>query len=350
MTLEQIARAHADRRARAISAVRAAAARAWARVDPSRITGSWTAQLDDLLLIVAAAQTTEAAAADRYLQATAPAAFAAGTVAPATFGGIASDGRPLRSLLAQPAVASLVAIRDGAAPARALAGGAATLDMIVSTQVADAGRTADQVALTARPRVSGWVRMLRPPSCSRCVVLAGRRYRWNDGFRRHPRCDCVHIPAADDAAGDLRTNPRAYFDGLSPAEQDRVFTGAGAQAIRDGADLAQVVNARRGAAGLTPAGARLTADELRELRGGRDVGRLQTQKIFGRQLHTTTEGTTVRGRAGVRRGALETGERQAGSRYRAAQAPRLMPESIYQIAAGDRVEAIRLLRVHGYLT
>ena len=139
-----------------------------------------------------------------------------------------------------------------------------------------------------------------------------------------------------------------YFDRLSREEQDKAFTRAGAEAIRDGADISQVVNARRGARGLTPAGARITADEARMLRGGRDRGRLETVDVFGHDLAVTTEGVTTRGVAGVRLGAKETGTKQ-GRRYRSAKPPRLMPESIYKIAGNDRDEAIRLLKRYGYI-
>src|SRR5690606_25790677 len=81
---------------------------------------------------------------------------------------------------------------------------------------------------------------------SRCVILAGRFYRKNTGFQRHPGCDCRHIPASESVAGDLAVDPRAYFDSLTEAEQDKAFTKAGAEAIRAGADIGQVVNARRG--------------------------------------------------------------------------------------------------------
>jgi hypothetical protein len=67
---------------------------------------------------------------------------------------------------------------------------------------------------------------------------------------------------------------------------------------------------------------------------------LQTQRIFGRDLFTTTEGTTKRGVAGKVMEGLPGGRK----------APRLMPESIYQIAGRDRDEAIRLLRRFGYIT
>jgi hypothetical protein len=275
-------------------------------------------------------------------------------VATAALTGVASDGRPLESLLYQPAITALTGIQRGAGVARSMAGGSAVLDMIVRTQVADAGRVADQVAMVTRPRTSGYVRMLVGRSCSRCAVLAGRWYASNAGFRRHPRCrpggDCIHIPGRENITGDERTDPKAFFNSLSPAEQDKVFTKAGAESIRLGADISQVVNARRGAAGLTTAGARLTADEAQLLRGGRQVGRLETRNVFGQQLFTTTEGTTARGTAGVRLGAKVDGVKTGNARYRSARAPRLMPESILQIAGTDRGEALRLLKRYGYLT
>ena len=149
------------------------------------------------------------------------------------------------------------------------------------------------------------------------------------------RCDCVHIPSAESDPEDLAVNPKALFESMSRTEQDKVFTKAGAESIRDGADMNQVVNARRGAAGLTPAGARITAEEARVLRGGREVGRLQTTNVLGQDLFVTTEGTTARG--------------LAGRRLDAAKTPRLMPESIYKVADGNRDEAIRLLKRFGYI-
>lgn len=243
-------------------------------------------------------------------------------IEPARLAGVASDGRDLSTLLYQPAITTLQAISRGATVRQATAIGGTHLDMIVRTQVADAGRVATGVETVATPTL-GYVRMLNPPSCSRCVILAGRFYRWNTGFQRHPRCDCIHIPATEDVANDLRTNPRAYFDSLSEAEQNRTFTNTGAQAVRDGADLARVVNARRG---MATAG----TSETRERDDGTVVNvhtrRLTTTRVAGRDIFATTEGT--------RRGARRI---------------RLMPEQIYVEAAGDRAEAIRLLRLHGYL-
>ena len=263
--------------------------------------------------------------------------------------GVASDGRELQVLLEWPALTALTALSRGHTVDRAMAAGEAHVRMIAATQVADAGRVADQVAMTARPAATGYRRMLVGMSCSRCVILAGRWYAVNAGFRRHPLCDCIHVPGREDTTDDVRTNPTAYFESLSAEEQDRVFTKAGAEAIRLGANINQVVNARRGARGLTTAGARVTGAEARMLRGGRSRGRLEAVDMYGRQLLVTSEGVTVRGVAGIRLGARETGQRRAGDRYRSARTPRLMPESILQIAGDDRGEAIRLLKRFGYI-
>lgn len=353
MGVEQVAAVH-QRRQKAI-ARRAAeeVVKLWRQVDRGNIAASWRQLLAKVFPIVSSAQGIASASAGVYvddaLEAQGMTAAAEGRVSVTALAGIASDGRDLTDLLYQPAVRALVAIGAGHKPSRAMTAGAVDLDMIVRTQIADAGRVAASVAITARPEVPGYVRMLSLPSCSRCIILAGRFYRWNAGFKRHPRCDCRHIPAAESTSDDLRTDPMAAFRAMDHEEQDRIFTKAGAQAIRDGADIRQVANARRGARGLTPAGARLTAEEARTLRGGRDVGHLQRTDVFGRQLYVTTEGVTVRGVAGVRLGARETGTAAAGRRYRSARAPRLMPESIYEIAGGDREEAIRLLRRFGYI-
>lgn len=232
---------------------------------------------------------------------------ASGSVAPTALAGVASNGLPLVPLL--DAVQTTYA-----------------LERFVATQVQDMGRAAASVSIASRPEVEGWVRMLNPPSCERCVVQAGKWFRWNQGFERHPKCDCVHIPASEAVAGDLTVNPDAYFHSLSEDEQDKTFGKKAAQAIRDGADIGQVVNARRGmsTAQVNP-------------RGWIPKGRMSPVDLHGRKVFTTTEGTTKRGLA-----------YKALTRANGKRSPRLMPESLYAIAT-DRADAIRLLRAHGYL-
>jgi len=266
----------------------------WSQVDPGRIGASWRLLLPRALAALAAAQHLAAGAADGYLNGALSGGTALGRVRPEGFAGVASDGRALVTLLQQPAITTLTQIGRGVEPAGALRMGGFTLDMITRTQVADAGRVAVGTGIAARPHAAGYVRLVGGKTCARCLILAGRRYAWNAGFQRHPRCDCRHVPVAEDVPGDIMTNPRAHFDALTGAEQDKLLGRAGAQAVREGADLARVVNARRGI--------QTAAD-----------GRLYTTEAAGRR-------------------------------------PRLMPEQIYREAGADRTEAVRLLRLHGYLT
>lgn len=269
-----------------------AARGAWLRGDTSR-----------LVAVVIAAQLVAArdavASVPQMLAEQGLSTDAAGEVNPRAFAGVASDGRPLDSLLAVPETVG-------------------ALELIVATQIQDAARGAAGASVAARPAVTGYVRMLNPPSCSRCAILAGKFYRWNRGFQRHPRCDCRHIPSSENLAGDLTTNPDEYFRSLSRVEQDKAFTKAGAQAIRDGADISQVVNARRG---------------------------MTTAQFGSRTAKVTTEGTTSRGVAGKNFGDLR---KVSGERNRRSSRPRVMPETIYEVAT-DRADAIRLLRLNGFI-
>jgi hypothetical protein len=190
--LLEVAADHAAARRRLALAAASEAETLWSRVDPGNIRSTWLNSLGRLLLVVAGAQRVAAGQADKYLdyvltaQRISPVSH--GLVNPAALTGVASDGRDLMTLLYQPVITALVGIGSGNDVPRALASGRSVLDMIVRTQVADAGRAADQVAMAARPQVTGYVRMLVGRSCSRCAILAGRHYSWRADFKRHPRC------------------------------------------------------------------------------------------------------------------------------------------------------------------
>jgi hypothetical protein len=122
------------------------------------------------------------------------------------------------------------------------------IDRLAESLVTDAARAAQSVSVTARPHVEH-VRHLNLPSCSRCAVLAGRVYRYSEGFKRHPGCDCVMIPVTA-ASPDLTYDPLELVrDG-----QVRGLSKADARALADGADFGRVVNVRARAAGLTESG------------------------------------------------------------------------------------------------
>lgn len=180
---------------------------------------------------------------------------------------------------------------------------------IVKTGLGDTARGAVQAGMHARPSVKGYVRMLRGTSCARCAILAGRHYKSAVAFQRHKRCDCVNIPVAESGV-DWSTDPHTYFHSLDAADQDRLFTKAGALAIRHGADIAQVVNAREG---------------------------ITTATAFGRQVQATTVGTTSRGLAGQRLGP---------------GVPRLLPDEIFLQAerlGWDRAKVLDELKRFAYI-
>lgn len=302
----------------------------WGSRPPNDFDAWFARNVDALVATAIAGQQQAVAGSDAYVAATleetgvsvAPEVQAR----PAALVGVASDGRPLDSLFYGPVITAKAAVAEGASPAAAWRSGLQPMALRMKTLLADTARTATGLSIAARPRV-GYVRMLVGRSCSRCALLAGRYYPYSAGFLRHPQCNCRHIPAREDTAGDLRTDPRKFFGSLAEGEQDKVFTQAGAQAIRDGADIGQVVNARRGAHGLDVAGSSL-------LHRG-----LAPRNVYGRQLSTTSEGMTRRGLAGktvVARGR------------NARTTPRLMPEAIYELAH-SRDDTLRLLRMNGYI-
>lgn len=136
-------------------------------------------------------------------------------------------------------------------------------------------------------------------------------------------CDCKHIPGAE-AIDDWTVDPKQYFLSLTAEEQVDRFGEAGAEAIRLGADMSQVVNAEKGVSTVT---------------------------AYGREVLRTLEGTTRRGIAGQRL-AAEGFEKQPANRYGFAMTPRLMPDEIFrqaELLGWDREEILRQLRRFAYV-
>lgn len=349
-TVPVATREHRTRLDRLILAMLLAVRQVWRQLDPN---GPLEEQYADdlgpkIYALVLAAQVAATVETNRYLPAVLTELGYPNServeVPANAFAGFAGDGRPLDTLLAgavgrtrssfaqaretaQDTALEAQADFDealrlltddfnftdfDAVVARELAAreGESFLQLAAETAIADTARAAESAAMTGHPAVQGYYRMLQPPSCSRCAILAGSFYRWNAGFPRHPRCDCVHIPALEANTVDMRLDVTAYFESLTGEQQDRIFTNAGARAIRDGADPVQVVNARRG---------------MERAQEGAQAGLLVSRES------TTRRGSASRTRTG--RNAVV----------------RLMPESIYDVAA-DRADAIRLLRLNGYLT
>ena len=295
------------------------ARRQWRRLSPD--LSEWDRIVDPLVAVLAAAQLGAARAGEAYV----PLALAeVGVDVPVAaagraegFAGIAADGRPLASLLYSAVVRVKDSYAGGLQAPQALAAGEQWLGTIVRSEVADAARGAVQVAIAARPRV-GYTRMVNPPCCQRCAVLAGKFFKWNTGFKRHKNCDCRHVPSTQEDFGGL----------VSDVHPDQIkdLTVGQRKAVGDGADLNQVINAHR--------------------KGARSSDGM-----------TTSEGTTRRGYASYvkREAARQRGEiakeavsRSSGRRNVTRTGPRLTPDAIYRLAA-TREEALHLLAKNGYI-
>lgn len=214
------------------------------------------------------------------------------------FAGQAADGRELTSLLSRSVIHSK--------SAGTLDAGRAFLDMAVETELEDAHRGAIQVATVARPGV-GYIRMVNEPCCKDCAVLAGKWFKSNTGFLRHPNCRCFHLPSTDPASKYATYPDPANITGLSQGER---------KALDAGGDYSQVINASRGAS---------------------------------KNKMSTTEGTTRRGVAySAMGGDTRRDARRPGERYRRTTRRRITPDGIYKVASTPE-EARRLLAANGYI-
>jgi hypothetical protein len=319
--------AHMEARRRLALATALATRRLWRRLDQDNLYQSWLGLLGDVLALVVASQMQAVQMTDpwllRLLGPEDEDRPDAGRLVPAAFAGVDGTGRPLVDVLRAPIWTTLRMLTQGRPIVQALVSGQALLDAIVQTAVADTGRAADSVGMTARPSVTGYIRVVEAGACSRCIILAGAEYQTDRAFLRHPRCKCGMEPVTRDHTPAV-PSPSKLVAQMSEAQRRKTFGEAGAKAIAEGADLGQVVNARRG---------------------------MQSASVLGGRAVTTSEGT-VRGefrRQEFRRlqaeGVIPRSRSMRGFRPTRA---RLMPEEIYRLA-DDREHRVRLLREHGYI-
>lgn len=337
---DAIVRTYGEQQQRAVLQTSITVERLWRELATADLSGSWLRGLGPAIVrAVAAGQLVAASTGQAYVNAMVAAdglsqdyESGASRVNARAFSGAASDGRPLDTLLYLPVIRTKTLIGGGLTLQEAMTSGLFQLQRMVASEVADAGRGAAGVAMVANRTVTGYVRMVRSGACARCVILAGKWYRYNADFQRHKRCQCYGVPATAARPG-RHTDPMGFFNSLSRAEQDRRFGVGGATAIREGADIFKVVNASRST---------------------------QTLDAYGRRVVATLEGTTRRGEffQQMRREAEQrTGKRFARTRADVEQGlprfrlrtPRLTPGEIYRLAE-DRAELIRLLGRFGYLS
>lgn len=314
-----------------IQAALAATKRLWRRVGPD-FDSSYARIEPALLAVLFTVQERVAAGALEYVptfleDAGRDVPAAAYKSSGARFVGVAGDGLPVASMAYGAVIQAKQAVAGGLDVASALAQGGRHLTLTSGTMLSDTGRAAEKVSGGAH-RVKHWTRMLNPPSCGRCVILAGKVTSHQTPFLRHPGCDCRNVPSTEDTGADSRTDPKAYLSELSSAEQDRILgSKANGQAFRDGADTNQLINAYR------------------------KSGAVRSGQVNGQLVKYTREGTTRRGRAYWEMSQAgyvkDQGVFRDGSKYVRLKSPRLMPETIYSIAK-DPADAKRLLKLYGW--
>lgn len=319
--------------------------RLWRQISVDNLDAGWNAVAPRMAAQVASAQLTAARLSAPYLRAidrangfdAAPAALV-----PEAFSNVMGDGREVAPALYGAVTNTKKLIGGGLAPGRAFEVGANFLALVAGAALHDMSRNADRV-LAAGKSYTTYIRVVNGSACSRCAILAGT-YSGPDAFLRHVNCECSTVPVvvATHPPEGFLTTPLDYFDSLSAAEQDRVFTKSGAEAIRQGADPAKVVNARRGAYGIGYSGRSNLPAVSRGALKPLTIG----VKADGTplQVYATTEGATARGAFG----RSEFRSMQHGS-LRQTTAVRLMPEQIAVMAGGDSAKWADLLRRYGYL-
>ena len=289
-----------------------------------------------------------------------------GVLVPAAFLAAAPNGFPVEDTLDRLPVVAKQRVAGGMSALEARSAAGAWLSGVALTMLADTRRDIYQADIVQRPQITGYVRMLNPPSCSRCMILAGKRFLWNQGFKRHERCDCIHIPASEALAGDLTTDPYAYFNSLSEKGQNKLLGKYNAQAVRDGADIYRVENTRLRGLGTAKGNARygtpnrrtiediyardpdrkFVIENLRyhgyitgpQIAGGNILGNDPAGKILaaGRGRGTyTVGGQTVTTRRAARYDALTTGQRDPLNRSTMTAAEKRLYDAHYRAQWAD---------------
>ncbi|WP_443735749.1 VG15 protein [Streptomyces cylindrosporus] len=299
MAISLRSRRHQEERAALAEATARAVLAEWSKVRPDSVARDWARLLPQVTALVQAGQLHAAQGSHTFMRELLGEDVGPQVIAE-QFASQTPEGRDAMKLIAGAIPKSISAQRRGFSARAAMARGAAFLDMVVRTVVADTGRQADQAAMVANRSVRAYIRVVELPACSRCIILAGREYGVSSGFLRHPRCDCTmepvtrrHTPTPLDAE-DL-------FESMTPEQRRKTFGEAGTKAIEDGARISSIVNARKA---------------------------MDRVEMFGKTVQVTHVGT--------------------GSRKKPRRPPRLMPEEIYRLAE-SREHAIRLLYKNGYL-
>lgn len=291
--------------------------REWGRMGDD-LEASWRSGVGGrIVAVVAAAQLGAARAASRYVTdvlgepdlRVEPRAFAgaASTVDQMMYGAL---GSVLYGAVVRARSADANSLRER------LEAGGLWLDQAVHTQVGDASKEATTTQMAAWQQV-GYTRMAVAPCCKRCAVLDGKWFARNEGFERHPQCDCIHVPSRE-VPEDWRGIDLDDIKDLTKAER---------AAMEAGASWSQVINASRKGA-VSPD--RMWTIESTSRRSWSSHARRQIAKARGELLEEAA------GTAGP-------------GRFTRRATPRPTPYAIVKYAK-DHDDMVRLLARYGYFS
>ena len=306
----------------------------WGMASGQNLDDSWSALAPLMVAQASSAQAASAGLANPYMRAVS-ASYGDTTpnveVAPAAFAGVMQDGRPLQASMYTAVLTTKELVSRGESLYTAFQAGAQALAVVVGAAVQDSGRMADMTAGMART-YTYYVRQAGGSCCSRCAVLVGVR-SGPDAFLRHVCCQCTACPVEVTKAGvpvnpgGFYSSPGELFDSLSKAEQDARFTKAGAEAIRHGADVSRVVNARRGS---------YVSSYLERTNAGEKVARMSLRPVT---IGKRPDGSPLQ--------VFVTKAGRNNAKY--LDGLRLMPEQLVKMAAGDAGRLRDLLTKYGYM-
>lgn len=209
MALEQIAQAHYRRSALTTQRVVAAVLAIWRATGPS----GFRDELPRAAGLVAAGQLAQAVQAAAYLIDLADEqglAAADAVLNPRSLSGVAANGRALVDVLSYPVNRTWQLLDAGADFATAEQSGLASLTRITGNEIDQAGITAERVGMVGHQDFDGYIRTLSGPSCGRCAILAGKWFKWDAGFDRHPQC----FPAGVTVSGPAtEAATRRWYEG-----------------------------------------------------------------------------------------------------------------------------------------
>lgn len=149
--------------------------------------------------------------------------------------GQAQDGQPLAKSLAAALITVKAALKDDREPATALRMGENRASRLIQSAALSAPRSALHASIDDDPRLGGW-RRVTFGGCGACLAAAdGKIQAPGARLKVHDHCRCVAEPVVT-GTRELAWRPtgRQIFDGMTPAQQNRLLGDEKAGLIRTG--------------------------------------------------------------------------------------------------------------------